>query len=143
MTTDNKIQDKNGTLDTEPFEINCNTIFIVDDDYFMTGFLKVALSEHGIENIVAFENPLDAISQIKNGFIPALVITDFMMPELNGIELLHEIEKINANVPGIIMTSDPSAANSLSPKWEILKKCELTFFLPILEEKIKNIIFSE
>lgn len=118
----------------------CNAIFIVDDDYFMTDVLKETFIERGFENVATFESSVEALSEIKNGKTPAVVITDFCMPKLNGVELLQEIEKINPNIPGIIMTSKPSAAKLLSPKWEIVKKGDFSVFITMLEEKIGNIL---
>lgn len=117
-----------------------DAVFIIDDDYISIAFLKEELSERGLENIVTFENPTVALSKIKNGVVPALVITDFQMPELNGVELLKEIEKINPEIPGIIMTSKPSAAKLVSSKWEIIKKRKLKTFIPVIEGKIKTIV---
>ena len=61
----------------------------------------------GYTNIVSYENPLIALEAIKRNTRPAIVITDFNMPGLNGLELLSEIENHHPEIVAVIITGDP------------------------------------
>lgn len=66
-----------------------------------------------------------------------LLLTDLMMPEMNGIELLHEAFKINPNLIGIIMTGEgtiPTAVEAMKTGAldYILKPFRLSVILPVL-----------
>jgi DNA-binding NtrC family response regulator len=61
----------------------------------------------GYTNFVSYENPLIALEEIKRNTRPAIVITDFNMPGLNGLELLTEIENHHPEIEAVIITGDP------------------------------------
>ncbi|MBK6547682.1 MAG: response regulator [Arcobacter sp.] len=54
-------------------------------------------------NISSFLNPLDAVDELeKNDY--DLIIVDYMMPEMNGIEVIQRLEK-NETIPIIMLTA--------------------------------------
>lgn len=67
-------------------------IAIVDDEQQILEILNKYLSRKEIFEIDTFNNPLDAIGQIKSGKYD-LVICDIMMPQMNGIDLLKDVKK--------------------------------------------------
>jgi two-component system chemotaxis response regulator CheY len=78
-------------------------ILIVDDAAFMRMMIKDILVKNGYEVAGEAENGLKAIEKYKE-VKPDLVIMDITMPELDGIQTVKEIKKINANA-NIIMCS--------------------------------------
>ncbi len=78
-------------------------ILIVDDAAFMRMMIKDILSKNGYEIAGDAENGARAIQQYKD-LIPDLVIMDITMPEVDGIQAVKEIKKINADAK-IIMCS--------------------------------------
>ena len=57
-------------------------------------------------NVILASNGQEALnSYSKNSSIIDLIVTDIMMPELNGISLIAEIRKTNKNVPIIIISA--------------------------------------
>jgi DNA-binding NtrC family response regulator len=91
-------------------------ILVIDDDQGTCHLLARILQKEGFE-VVAENSPLNAINSFKgNNF--DLVITDFYMPEMNGLELLAEIKKINPDVDVIVMTAFASVDNAV----EAMKK---------------------
>jgi two-component system chemotaxis response regulator CheY len=78
-------------------------ILIVDDAAFMRMMIKDILVKNGYEVAGEAENGLKAIEKYKE-VKPDLVIMDITMPELDGIQAVKEIKKINANA-NIIMCS--------------------------------------
>lgn len=69
-------------------------ILIVDDAAFMRMMLKDILTKEGYE-ICEAENGKDAIDKFQTQS-PDLVTMDITMPEMDGLESLKEIKKLNA-----------------------------------------------
>ena len=80
-----------------------NGILIVDDAAFMRMMIKDVLSKNGFEISGEAENGAKAIEKFKETN-PDLVIMDITMPEVDGIQAVKEIKKIN-NAAKVIMCS--------------------------------------
>lgn len=78
-------------------------ILIVDDAAFMRMMIKDMLTKNGYEVAGEAENGARAIEKYKE-LLPDLVIMDITMPEVNGIEAVKEIKKLNKDAK-IIMCS--------------------------------------
>ena len=78
-------------------------ILLVDDAAFMRMMLKDILVKNGYEVLGEAENGLKAIEKYKE-LNPDLVIMDITMPEMDGIDAVKEIKKINTNAT-VIMCS--------------------------------------
>ena len=79
-------------------------ILLVDDDNVLRSLTKTALerSEKGFE-IMACSSAAEAMSGL-DVFVPDLLLTDYVMPMMDGIELIQEIEKRGHSVPAILIT---------------------------------------
>jgi len=79
-------------------------ILIIEDSSFQRRIVSGILSGEGHE-VVAAENGregLDRAEQLR----PDLIISDLLMPEFNGFEVLEAIRAKNLNIPVIVLTSD-------------------------------------
>ncbi|WP_285423704.1 MULTISPECIES: response regulator transcription factor [unclassified Pseudomonas] len=80
------------------------TILIVDDEYLIADILSYALEDEGYLTVTAGsgQKALSILDREK----PQLVITDYMMPGMNGIELVEAIRahKTLGNVPVMLMS---------------------------------------
>ncbi|BAY31878.1 response regulator receiver modulated serine phosphatase [Nostoc carneum NIES-2107] len=65
-------------------------ILVIDDDYSIVTFLKRMLQKQGYE-VVTASNGEEGITKILT-FHPALIICDWIMPGLNGLEVCHRIK---------------------------------------------------
>lgn len=77
-------------------------ILLVDDNNAGLMARKSVLAELG-HNIAIASTPLDAIDQFKRTNFD-LVVTDFKMPKMNGIELIRELRGIRASIPVILIS---------------------------------------
>jgi len=78
-------------------------VLIVDDAAFMRMMIKDILTKNGYDVAGEAENGARAIEKFKE-IVPDLVIMDITMPELDGIQAVKEIRKVN-NEAKIIMCS--------------------------------------
>lgn len=69
-------------------------IMIVDDAIFMRMKLKDILEKNGYEVVAEAQNGADAIEKYK-AERPDIVTMDITMPEMNGIDALKGIKKID------------------------------------------------
>ena len=73
---------------------NEGKIFVVDDNLFINELIKKTLEQGGYINVQGYENGLLAYKAIEPGKImPDLIITDYNMPEMDGLELLEKCAK--------------------------------------------------
>lgn len=76
-------------------------VLVVDDEPRMTRFIRMNLELEGYRVIEA-HNGLEALDKVRTN-LPALVILDAMMPELDGFETL-EILRETSSIPVIMLT---------------------------------------
>ena len=79
-------------------------ILLVDDNADMRHYLERLLNKHYVVETAA--HGIQALEKIKDK-IPDLVISDIMMPEMDGIELLHQIKQNQAtsSLPVIFLSA--------------------------------------
>jgi DNA-binding response OmpR family regulator len=69
-------------------------ILLVEDEKDILDLFTEYLSSNGF-NTISFQNPLDALEYFyKNQSHCSLVIADYKMPQMSGIDLIKKIRKI-------------------------------------------------
>ncbi|MDD3150296.1 MAG: ATP-binding protein [Candidatus Gastranaerophilales bacterium] len=91
---------------------NPSKIVIVDDEPMVTASLKALLSLEGIHNAEFFNSPMKALEFIKNNSI-SLIMSDFLMPEMNGIEFLTKVKEIHPEISLILLTGYADKENAI------------------------------
>lgn len=81
-------------------------ILLVDDDIIMLKYLRAILSTYWMVESAA--DGLEALNIIRNS-PPDLIVSDVMMPNMDGFELLAEIRKENSirHIPFILLSAKP------------------------------------
>ena len=93
------------------------TILYVEDDISVIEFVKVLFKKNGILNVTFAQNGQEAYELYKeNGF--DLVITDMIMPLMNGFELIEKIKNIEPHQVIMMVTG-------LDSKEDLIKAIEL------------------
>ncbi len=77
-------------------------IAVIDDHADSLDLLREALSP--TYTVDTFSDPVVALERIKSGTFSAIV-TDVMMPELNGVELMSKLLETSPNLPIILITA--------------------------------------
>src|SRR5271163_2535253 len=81
-------------------------ILVVDDDRGIRESLDVLLGSWGFEVLLAENASLAALIVEKHD--PDIVITDVVMPEISGLELLSTLKAGNQQRPVLVMTAQGS-----------------------------------
>lgn len=79
------------------------TILICEDDLDIVELLKLYLTSNKFD-VISASNGLEALEILKNNHVD-LLISDIMMPNLNGYELIKKIRETNLYLPIIILSA--------------------------------------
>jgi DNA-binding NtrC family response regulator len=96
--------------------VNKAKILVVDDEDSMRDFMSIMLSKEGYDVIQAASGP-EALDFIQKSS-PDVVITDMMMPEMSGLELLTQARQYENSPSFIVMTAFASVDSAI----EAMKK---------------------
>ncbi|MFH1374019.1 MAG: response regulator [bacterium] len=89
-----------------------NTIVIVDDEEMVLTSLSAFLSLETDYTVKVFTSAREALEFIRNNDID-LVVSDYLMPEMNGIQFLARVREIKPEVPRIILTGYADKENAI------------------------------
>jgi len=87
-------------------------ILIVDDESVVTQSLSALLELETDYSVMTFQSPVDALRKIRDVTVD-LVISDFLMPEMNGLEFLSEFKRLHPEAPRIMLTGYADKENSI------------------------------
>src|ERR1044071_4561643 len=96
---------------TETLQTKMVRILIVDDEVPQMKALCETLRDHDYET-VGFSSANQALATLKEQSFD-LLLSDLMMPEMDGITLLQSALKIDPNLVGIIMTGQGTIATAV------------------------------
>ena len=91
--------------------MNERTVLIVEGELSIAELLSMALTDAGYRTVLA-ANGRQALEFLNKEPLPDLIITDFMMPVLDGVGLIQAMQRSEAQhaIPYIIMSSIPEDA---------------------------------
>jgi putative two-component system response regulator len=90
------------------------TIMIVDDELMITKTLSLLIKMKIKKNVLAYNTPKEALTcqALKENQVD-VIISDFIMPGMNGIEFLLEVKKISPNTETILLTGYADKENAI------------------------------
>lgn len=107
---------------------------IVDDESLALSRLKRLLNENGIEDITAFDNPIEALKEVTKTKFDA-VFLDISMPNITGLELADSIIQLEPKTFIIFQTAYSEFA------LDAYKSGGMAYLMkPIESNDIKNIL---
>lgn len=82
-------------------------ILIVEDDPLLVKLYETAFSRSGYEVETAFNGEEGLKKLSAEAIPPTLILSDIMMPKMNGLQLLEKIKSDSAfkNIPVILLTN--------------------------------------
>lgn len=78
-------------------------ILIIEDDFRLSEIIKQGLEEQGYQVIVAFDGEMGKKTALSQDI--SLLISDIILPKLNGLEVCKAIRKIKPQIPVIMLTA--------------------------------------
>ena len=81
-------------------------ILIVDDDTFLLDMYALKFSQSGFDVTTAL-GAMPALEKLHAGFVPEIIVTDIVMPVMDGFELLEKIkaESLAPNAVKVILSN--------------------------------------
>lgn len=87
-------------------------VFIVDDDPKIGDMFAKVLSRDGY-NARGFTAASELLAVIDGGVVPDCVVTDLMMPDVSGMQLIEEMKTRDLSLPVIVMTAHSSVQTAV------------------------------
>lgn len=126
-----------------PFSLQGYSLLIVEDKQDLREFLKNALKDK-FKKIYQAEDGLEALRIIKQQQ-PDIIVSDVMMPQMNGYQLCKEIkENLNiSHIPVILLTARADSESQLlgyklGADAYLAKPFEMEMLLSVIQNQIKN-----
>ena len=88
------------------------TVVLVDDEDMVLTSLRSFLNLETDYNVESFTDPKVALTFVGDNAVD-LVVSDYLMPEMDGITFLGEVRKLKPNVPRIILTGYADKENAI------------------------------
>lgn len=85
------------------------TILVVDDDVKLLKMLQRTLTYEGLMVITA-SNGEDALKQVDS-YYPEVIILDWMMPKMDGMEVMHQLRRENNRAFILMLTARDALEN--------------------------------
>lgn len=85
------------------------TVLIVEDDRAVRDLLETVLETEGF-GVRTARDGLEGLLKLKM-FSPVCLILDIMMPDVGGLRVLDELAEDHADVPVLVVTGKPQAAD--------------------------------
>jgi len=85
---------------TEPMQ---GRVLVVDDEAMVTENLEMLLRMESSLEPVSFNSPALALGYLKDQSVDA-IISDFIMPEMNGLDLLAQAKEIQPATSRVLLT---------------------------------------
>lgn len=91
-------------------------VLFIEDDPAISRAMKILCKAHDVK-VYFVRSGEDALTNVQAGIRPDLVITDYQLPESNGIETIIRIRAITRyDFPAVIITGDTSLPQILANK---------------------------
>jgi PAS domain S-box-containing protein len=116
------------------------SLLIVDDEVPLLQALCEALSDQGF-HVVGVTNAAEALAELRR-HDPDLLLSDLIMPQVDGIGLLKQALTIDPDLVGIVMTGQGTLATAVESMKSgafdyILKPFRLREVLPVLDRAME------
>jgi two-component system chemotaxis response regulator CheY len=118
-------------------------VLIVDDFASMRDLIRKSLMRFGFSKITMATGAVDAVRKIEAGGEFDLIISDWNMPNMTGLELLNyvRIEKQLKNIPFLMITAEAQRENIIeAAKAGVSQYIVKPFTEEALQEKIESIL---
>jgi len=114
------------------------TVLLVEDDRQNRELIGKVLRQDGYEVLEACDGAIAL--EILRTFGCDLVITDFVMPKLNGSKLVEQLHTLQPRLPIILITSYLSAMSGATILTEVAEILAKPFDLNLLRSTVRRLL---
>lgn len=80
------------------------TIYVVDDEQMLLDLAEMILEPAGFQ-VLLFRDPQEALTEYKAAESPPeVLVTDFAMPQMNGMDLIRECKRLRPGQKTILLS---------------------------------------
>lgn len=91
---------------------SANVVLLVDDEEMVVTSIKSFLTLETDYDVVAFTSPQEALEFVKGNKVD-LVISDYLMPDMDGIEFLAHIKDAQPEATRVLLTGYADKENAI------------------------------
>lgn len=81
-------------------------IFLIEDDQVYADFLKKSLEKDKKFHVSAFTNAEDCLTALESEINPNIIIIDYFLPGMNGLDLYQALKRLHKKALIIILSSN-------------------------------------
>ena len=125
------------------FDTSFYSILVVDDNPDLTDFLKKSLGEY-FKRIIIASDGVEAL-QLTRSHTPDIIVSDVMMPRMNGYELCKNIKEdiTISHIPIVLLTARDDKQSQLSGYKNgadayLTKPFEIEMLMEIIRNRLRN-----
>lgn len=113
---------------------------IVEDFTMFLEMAEYAIKVAGFNSVETYNNVLMALERIDKKGAPDLIITDYDMPHLNGLDFVDLVSARYPYVKVIIITGNPELVRSKCDKFRIVSKADnfCTELIEVIRSYVRN-----
>jgi sigma-B regulation protein RsbU (phosphoserine phosphatase) len=105
------VKNTTGSLRRKEEEKRARIVLVDDDDLVLSSLRTLFEISVGYE-VLAFGDPLQAVEAVARTPVD-LVISDYLMPKLNGIDLLKQVQRLQPEAARILLTGFADKQNAI------------------------------
>jgi CheY-like chemotaxis protein len=112
-------------------------VLVVDDEPSVRAFMRAVLQQLRYD-VTDAATPEEAVLRVKNGLRPDLVVTDVVMPGMNGRRMVNELETIAAGFKVLYVSGfvDPT----VKPQFDAIQFLAKPFTPEALGRKVRELL---
>ena len=111
-------------------------IVVVDDEPLILNIIQTYLNKDF--DIVTFDTPSEALKFMKTDSVD-LVISDFYMPEMTGLNFSQKIKEINPSCPTVLISGSHVQEEQKNEFVAFIKKpCRPNDLLKLVKQKLQE-----
>jgi CheY-like chemotaxis protein len=114
------------------------TVLVVEDDRLNREFISKVLRREGYQVLEACDGAI-ALEMLR-AFRCDLVITDFVMPKLNGINVVEQLHTLQPGIPIILITGYLSAVSGTPIVDKVADVLAKPFDLNVLRSTVRRLL---
>jgi CheY-like chemotaxis protein len=116
------------------------TILLVEDNEAMRLSVMDSLAELGY-HVIAVENGKEALDTLRRDTAVSLLLTDYIMPVMGGLDLCHSVHKLYPHIKAVLMTGYPLGQEKTSLREDgIADWIEKPFSIEALAGKVRKVL---